>query len=342
LLQSVVAFAFVLSFAVTFGCTRYFTALLGRMGIAGVDGHKPHKPHVPEMGGTAILLGYSVALPSAALIYLHYAPGFDLTPVAAALGVFLIAGAIGVVDDLRKLSHRVKPLLLLAAAAPLVLLRTGVAEVRLPFLTVDFAGVMGHDLSLLYWLVVVPLGVTGAANVTNMLAGFNGLMSGLGVVSCATLAVISVYLGQPAAALVFAAMAGAQLAFLYFNRYPARVFPGDAGTLSLGALVAAGLVIGNIEFLGVVVLLPQIVNASMSLLSVGRFFEEKQFREEKMSALNVTSDGLISFTRLEKPITLCKILLYNRPQREYALVFKVIILSVISALLALWLAVAWG
>jgi UDP-N-acetylglucosamine--dolichyl-phosphate N-acetylglucosaminephosphotransferase len=326
---------FVTSFIFVFAATPVAISRLKSRGITGKDGHKPNKPEVPEMGGVSILLGYSVAVILCASVLIGSNLGVNPTLVVAALGAFLIAGAVGVIDDLYKLSHRVKPVLLLLAALPIILLNASKPEVTLPFLTIDFTNVGGYDVSPLFWLMIVPLGITGAGNVVNMLAGFNGLMSGLGVISCSALALISLVLGRLEAAFIFTGMAGAQMAFLHFNKYPAKVFPGDVGTLSLGALIAAGLIIGKIEFIGVLVLLPHIVNASMSLLSVGGFFEEKQFRKEKMSALQISPEGLISFTKLEKPLTLCKLLLYRQPQSESTLVLKVCALSLISSSVAI-------
>ncbi|MFH1721829.1 MAG: hypothetical protein ABH950_04400, partial [Candidatus Altiarchaeota archaeon] len=181
----------------------------------------------------------------------------------------------------------------------------------------------------------VPVGVTGASNVVNMLAGFNGLMSGLGIISCLSLTLVSLSLGQYTSAYLLLTMVGAQAAFHLFNRYPAKVFPGDTGTLSLGALITAAIVVGNIEFWGVLFLGVHILNATMSLGSVGRFFEEKTFRKEKFSALHIWEDGRISFDVLEKPITLCKTFLYKRPQMEYELTGRVCTLHALISVIFL-------
>ncbi|MFC2162150.1 hypothetical protein ACFLRF_00580 [Candidatus Altiarchaeota archaeon] len=327
--------AFLVAFAVTFVCTRILIKKLAKAGICGMDGHKLSGPMVPEMGGTAILIGYTLAITVGFAFGVYHGIPLDGTALAACLGAFLIAGYVGAVDDIKKLHHRKKPVYLLAAALPLILLQAGVAEVKLPFFTLDLTNIFGLNLAILYWLIIIPLGITGSGNLVNMLAGFNGLMSGLAIISCLTMALFAGWIGNPTAVLIFTAMVGAQLAFLHFNKYPARIFPGDVGTLSFGAMYTAGIVIGNMEVVGLLAFLVYFGNASISLLSVGRFFEEKQFRKEKMSALVLGQDGTIMFNRLEKPITLCKTLLYNRPQTEATLVFKVLLLSIISSLIAL-------
>ncbi len=326
------ALAFGISFCITFIFTHFLIPYLLSKNISGIDGHKPDKPKIPEMGGISIVVGYTLGI----LAVLSIGENFDPTMVFAGLLVFIFASVIGFSDDLWKLSHKIKPVLLLAAAAPLVILGAGKPEIVIGPYTVDFS-----FFPALYWLIIVPLGVTGAANVTNMLAGFNGLMSGLGIVSCGFMTVIALYLGQTEAAILLSTMVGAQLAFLHFSKFPARIFPGDTGTLGLGALMASAMIIGNFELLGLICLVPLIFNASISLLSVGGFFEEKQFRKEKLSAFRLTDDGLLSYVKLEKPITLSKILLYNKPQKEYVLVFKLILLSIIANLIALGLAWVW-
>lgn len=333
----IVFLTLILGFVFTYTITQPLIRTLKGKRIVGVDGHKPDKPEVPEMGGLSILIGVTFAVILSFAVVAWTSGSFDLRLVAAVMSVFMGAGLIGAVDDLKKLNHHVKPLLLLLSATPMILLSAGVPEIDFSLFTLDFTDILGLNLVWAYWLVVVPLGVTGAANVVNMMAGFNGLMSSQAAVSSAAMAGISLIAGHTELALLFSAMVGAQLAFLRFNWNPARIFPGDVGTLSYGAFFAAAIIAGNMEFAGFIVLAPLLLNGSMSLLSVGSFFEEKQFRKEKLSALRVGDDGLISFTRLQKPITVCKLFLYNRPQTEPALVIKVTSLSIISSILALLL-----
>jgi UDP-N-acetylglucosamine--dolichyl-phosphate N-acetylglucosaminephosphotransferase len=334
-LLEVLVFAFLAAFSATFLTTLHVIKVMRQKSIVGADGHKHDKPEIPEMGGMAIFQTYPIVLIITGILYMISYPTFNFLNIIAALAVFEVSAIIGVVDDLYKLSHKIKPVLLMLSALPLIIWRTGSPIIRLPFMTLDFTNMFGLDLSLVFWLLIVPLGITGSANVCNMLAGFNGLSSGLAFIGSVTLAIAAYYTGQSSVAMIFAAMAGAQIAFWWFNRYPAKIFPGDTGTLGFGALLAAGIIIGNMEFIGILVLLPQLFNATISLLSVGHFFEEKQFRKEKLSAFKIEKDGRIWFTRLEKPITLCKMLLYKRPQSENMLVFKVYVLGILSSIGAL-------
>jgi UDP-N-acetylglucosamine--dolichyl-phosphate N-acetylglucosaminephosphotransferase len=112
------------------------------------------------------------------------------------------------------------------------------------------------DFWIFYPLLLVPVGVTVAANATNMLAGYNGLELGLGILEMSALSVIAAFLGQTTSLIILLSGLGALLGLLYFNWYPARTFVGDVGTLSIGAIVATAVIIGGYEVAGVIVFIP--------------------------------------------------------------------------------------
>ena len=93
------------------------------------------------------------------------------------------------------------------------------------------------DLGWWYWPLAV-LAIVGTANALNLTDGSDGLAGGLAVV--AILAVALLIPGAPAGERAVAmTLVGGLLAFLAFNRFPARVFMGDAGSLGLGYALAA-------------------------------------------------------------------------------------------------------
>jgi len=142
---------------------------LGRAGIVGRDVHKPGQPKT-EMGGVAIVAGFGAGMLLAIAMETFWPNllSVDLTVLLAVLCTVLLTTLIGVADDLIGIRQWLKALLPLIAALPLVAVRVGVSTMRIPFIgRVDFGP--------FYALVLVPLGVTGAANAVNMLAGFNGL-----------------------------------------------------------------------------------------------------------------------------------------------------------------------
>ncbi|MDQ6744036.1 MAG: phospho-N-acetylmuramoyl-pentapeptide-transferase [Candidatus Dormibacteraeota bacterium] len=144
----------------------------------------------------------------------------------------LLFGGLGLLDDLRKLRvgaagipARVKfPLQVLLAIPVAVLAHT--PQHFLP-----------EQLGWLYWPLALGA-LVGAANAVNLTDGLDGLAGGLAVIAllAATLWLPGAGAGEKAVAM---ALVGGLLAFLLYNRYPARVFMGDTGALGLGAALAA-------------------------------------------------------------------------------------------------------
>ena len=171
--------------------------------------------------------------------YWHLAIG-GWEPLFAAVASVLVVFIIGMADDLFEIPWKDKALLPIIGSIPLVVIAAGNPTMAFPII-----GVV--DFGLFYYLVLVPLGVTGAANAMNMIAGYNGSEAGLGILIMLSLAVIAAASGAILPLALLLAMVGALAGFLYFNWYPAKIFMGDAGTLQMGAAIAAAAIIGNME-----------------------------------------------------------------------------------------------
>ncbi|MDW8031889.1 MAG: hypothetical protein RMJ29_08790, partial [Candidatus Bipolaricaulota bacterium] len=122
---------------------------------------------------------------------------------------------IGLMDDLLGIHQGWKAVIPALAAIPLIVLEVGQKTMIVPIIgAVNFG--------IFYPLVLVPLGVTGAANAFNMLAGFNGLETGMGTVAVTVLAIIAAHLGEVTSLVLLLAALGALLVTLYFNWYPSK------------------------------------------------------------------------------------------------------------------------
>lgn len=244
---------------VTFGVSLFAAFLsasvlitrLKRVGITGQDVHKPGQLRVAEMGGLAIVVGFGAGLLLAAAMvsFFHVFPSVNLIVLLAALSTVLLAGLIGFIDDLLGMKQGVKALLPVLAAVPLMAVRAGHTWMAIPLI-----GLI--DLWIFYPLMVIPVGVTVATNATNMLAGFNGLEVGLGIVAMGSLSIIAAYLGEVTSLVLLLSGLGALLGILYFNWYPAKAFVGDVGALSIGAIIATAVIIGSFEVAGLILLIP--------------------------------------------------------------------------------------
>ncbi|MCS7240837.1 MAG: hypothetical protein NZ651_06305 [Candidatus Bipolaricaulota bacterium] len=246
---------FVAALFVSVLATGVLIPKLRRAGIVGKDLHKPGQPEVPEMGGLALLAGFTTGVLLALALEAFIPPVLpvDFVALLAVLATVLLTGLVGILDDLLDLRQGLKAFLPVIAALPLVAVRAGHAT-----LTVPFVGPV--NFGIFYPLFLVPLGVTGAANAVNMLAGFNGAELGMGVMAMAGLAAVAWKVGSATALVILFAGLGAALGVLLFNWYPARIFVGDVGTLSLGAILAASCIVGNFEFAGIVVIAPYVAD----------------------------------------------------------------------------------
>lgn len=238
----------VTAFLITLFLIPILIRKLPKAGLVGKDVNKATQPSIPEMGGIAIVAGLVLG------VLIAIATFQEIAPLAfTALITILMVALIGMFDDVVGISHRSKVILPLIAAIPLVLL-----TIQFPYITLPFIGQI--YLAIAYPLLLVPIAVTAVSNLTNMLAGFNGLEAGMGIVACATLGVAGLMEGSIVSAILMFTLTAALTGFIIFNRYPARIFIGDIGTLVIGATIACAIIIGKYEFVGVVVMLPYLTD----------------------------------------------------------------------------------
>lgn len=244
-----------LSAVVSAALCAAFIPLLRRSGMLCEDHNKKIRRTVPQMGGLAVILGFcgGVLLCISFDAFLDMPIELDSTALLAATSTVLMIGFIGLIDDLLGMPQIVKAVTPSLAALPLIAVRSGVSVMSIPFLgPVDFG--------VLYILLFVPLGVTGAANAINILAGFDGLEAGMGLIAFASLSVIAWHLEAWAALALLLAGLGSIVGFLFFNWYPARLFLGDIGALTIGSIIAAATIIGNFEIAGILVIIPHAID----------------------------------------------------------------------------------
>jgi UDP-N-acetylglucosamine--dolichyl-phosphate N-acetylglucosaminephosphotransferase len=243
-----------LALLITFILAKSLIPRLKAAGMIGRDENKKSAPEIPEMGGIAIVAGLSAGLLLAIFFQSFLALQFNLIFVLAALLTIIFAAFIGLTDDLLDLPQWLKAGLPLFAAIPLVAVKAAGSTV----LGIPFVGPV--DFGIIYILVLIPLGVAVPMNLTNMLAGFNGMESGMGIMMFAAMALIAAANGSVEMGLIAFSMLGALLAFSYFNFYPARVFPGDVGTLTIGAALGSMVIIGNLESAGAILVVPYVID----------------------------------------------------------------------------------
>jgi UDP-N-acetylglucosamine--dolichyl-phosphate N-acetylglucosaminephosphotransferase len=308
------------TFITTFLATPVVGRLLKSRGIVGKDVHKASKTEIPEMCGLAILLALTIGVLLTFILF----PGADRTAMAF-IGTVLIAGAIGFRDDLRPLGPKMKPLLTALACLPILLLQTYDPNPIVPM--------VGPVRLTIVYPLLIPIAMAVTSNTMNMMDVLNGAMPGtVGVISV-TLTVVLLAAGRVEIAALSITLLGAMLAFYYFNRFPAKVFDGDTGSLAVGAALGALAILGRIETIVIVALIPHIMNAFSGLASVGRLYERREIRQRPT---RLREDGRMEASSDKNaPITLTRLILTTGPLGEKAIVNRMIVLTVISSILAL-------
>ncbi|UCD92828.1 MAG: hypothetical protein JSV43_02610 [Methanobacteriota archaeon] len=272
------------SFVTTFLMVPWLIRNLKNTSAVGRDLNKPDRPRIPEMGGLAVVIGFYVGVTALTIsVYLLVnggngnlfsswqrvisSPIFVLS-LLAVLGV----AVVGIMDDLFNLRQRVKAVLPFLFALPL-----GSAMVSL-----GNTSLLGVNLGV-WMLLAAPFGITAAANASNMLEGFNGLGAGLGIIATTTMIIVSFILNATEGLFLLFPLLGALIAFLWFNRYPARIFPGDSMTLFVGATIACAAIISNLKTLGAILFIPMIIE--FFLKARGHFTGENYGRIQKDGTL---------------------------------------------------------
>ncbi|MBT4191970.1 MAG: glycosyl transferase family 4 [Candidatus Diapherotrites archaeon] len=262
-LISVYATILLVSFITVYILIPKLIPILRESGFVGKDMNKDKKTTVAELGGIPIFLGFIFGAIFAIFLSTYLGFNLDLLPFLAGILTIILIGFIGTIDDLigwkkgiRQWQHALFPV---AAALPLMAVRVSNPPMSLPFIGLlpeTFILPFGIAISfgVIYSLILVPIGVTGASNATNMLAGLNGLEAGLAALIIGTLAIIALFTGKIEALIIALAMIGALIAFLKYNWMPAKIFGGDGLTLMSGASIAVIAILGDMEKIGVILL----------------------------------------------------------------------------------------
>jgi UDP-N-acetylglucosamine--dolichyl-phosphate N-acetylglucosaminephosphotransferase len=288
----------IISFVFTLFFVPKWMKVAKAFGLAGKDMNKFDKPEVAEAGGIVVIFGLLAGILSYTFLETFFLrSGVETALIFAALLTVLLAGFLGFIDDVlgwkKGLKRWQKPLLTIPMTIPLVVINAGESVMSVPlFGPVDFG--------VIYPLIIIPLGIMCAANGFNMLAGFNGLEAGMGSIALGTLGTIGLLKGELwLAAIAFSAVASL-LAFLIFNWNPAKIFPGDSLTYGIGALIAVIAILGNMEKIGLILFIPFIIDALLSLWPEFRGHKKVEAfgRVNRDNSLEMPYDKILSFEHL--------------------------------------------
>ncbi|MCY0868327.1 MAG: glycosyl transferase family 4 [Desulfurococcus sp.] len=310
---------------------KWWISTGSKLGFTGRDMNKPGDVRVVEAGGIWVILGavFGILTYVAVETYTEDYNGFYT--YFAISQVLLLAGLLGLMDDMlgwkKGLRKITRVMLTIPISLPIVVIREGHSTMEIPL--------MGAvDLGVLYPLLVVPLGVMGASNAFNMIAGYNGLEGLQALLITLLTLVFAIKKGITVVVPLLLVMAASILFFLYYNWYPAKVFPGNTFTYGFGAFYASLVIYGNFEKFGLAMFTLYFIELALFLRGLRDHVYKENFGIPRPSGcLDPPYSRVYSLTHL----ALIVVKKVKGCAREVDVVFFIALLQLAVGLLALTL-----
>ncbi|MGE0389195.1 MAG: glycosyltransferase 4 family protein [Candidatus Nitrosocosmicus sp.] len=309
--------ASIIAFLINLAIMPRFIIFLKLKGKVVNDNHKPNKPKVPRPAGPILLLSILIG----ELIL------FFITGNIEIIGILLtttIAFIIGIIDDFKVMPGWFKPGALILASIPLIFFHIYDNE-----LNVIFGSVYIPILYIPLILISIPL----AGNTVNSIDVFNGVATGFLIISMFPVIISTFLFGDLEILMLELPFLAALLGFYFFHKYPSKIFPGDSGTLVMGAMYGALAIASKSEIIAIIALLPAIMNSFLFLSSVKKIVEH---REVKSRPTILNEDFTLQASKEKNaPITLVRLILLDGKLSEKEIVIKIYKLAIFSTSLAI-------
>jgi len=315
----------IIAFFSVYITTPFLIRALEKRNLTVKDYNRVGGAMVPRPGGPTILIGI---LSSELTLYVF----FPQVEILAILITTSLAFVIGIIDDKKVLGGWFKPVALVVAAIPIILLGAYDSELAFPL----FGSVRIPALYLALIVIIIP--ITG--NTINSIDVLNGVASGFMTIASFALTVSLFIIQNYEIAIASIPLGLVSLAFYKYHKFPSKIFPGDSGALTLGAMYGAIAIVGHVEIIAAVALLPAVINSFFFLSSVKRIVEH---REIKSNPVTHTEDfKLMATTDKDAPVTLVRMILAVGPMTEKQVGFVIFRLALFSASLAVVTAILMG
>jgi UDP-GlcNAc:undecaprenyl-phosphate GlcNAc-1-phosphate transferase len=226
-------------------CTRWHIVSLPKR-------HHIHRHPIPRLGGVGIFLAFLLV----SLFFFRPVNEYEKHVYIGLIAASVLTVIVMAYDDIRGLAPLprliIQTVVALIAIFPAGYHGTLIQVLHNPLLTSGQGQV-----PLALWLAIpfTWFWIVGMMNTINWIDGVDGLAGGVVTITALVMAAISWLLGQPAAALLCAALAGATLGFLPLNWHPARLFMGDSGAMFLGLALAVLANVGGAKLATMLLLL---------------------------------------------------------------------------------------
>jgi len=305
--------------------TPFLIRALEKRNLVVKDYNRVGGAMIPRPGGPSIIIGI---LASEITLYAF----FPAIEIVAILVTTSLAFIVGMIDDRKTLGGWFKPVALAVSAIPIILLGAYDSNLAFPL----FGAVKIPVLYLVIIIFMIP--ITG--NTINSIDVLNGVASGFITIASFTLTISLFVMQNYEIAIASLPLGLVSLAFYKYHKFPSRIFLGDSGALTLGAMYGVIAIVGQVEVIAAVALLPAVINSFLFLSSVKRVIEHRQI---KLNPVTHTDDfKLMATTDRDAPVTLVRLILAGGPMTEKQIGFVIFRLALFSAALAIITAFMMG
>jgi len=313
-----------IAFFSIYAFTPVLIKFLEKRNLTVKDVNKIGDVMIPRPGGISIMIGI---VTSEIILYLF----FPISEILAIIITSVLGFSVGIIDDKKTMGGWFKPLALAFCAAPILLLGAYDSNLNFPL----FGSVQIPSLYLA--LVVFMIPITG--NTLNSIDVLNGIASGVTTIASFALAISLFILQNYEIGVACLCLAFASLAFYKYHKFPSRIFPGDSGSVMFGATYGVIAIVGGVEVIAAIAILPAIINSFLFLSSVKKIVEH---REIKNPTSHTDDFKLKSTDDNHAPITLVRLLVAKKPLSEKQICNEILKLAVFSGVLAIITAFMMG
>ena len=307
-----------IAFVTVYALTPLLIKSLTKRNLVVKDYNRVGGAMLPRPGGPSILAGI---LASELTLYAFF-PSVEILTIMI---ITSLAFLVGLADDRRVLGGWFKPLALAGCAIPIILLGAYVPHLGFPL----FGSVNIPELYLVLIIFIIP--ITG--NTINSIDVLNGVASGFMTIASFALTISLFIVHNYDIALASLPLGFVSLAFYKYHKFPSKIFPGDSGALTLGSMYGVIAVVGHVEIIAAIALLPAVINSFLFLSSVKRVIEHRQIKANPV--VHTEDFKLMASTEKEAPITLVRLILAHGPMTEKEIGFTIFRLALFSAALAI-------
>lgn len=310
--------ACVVGFVVVYAMTPFLIKFLQKRNMSVKDYNKKELTMVARPGGPSIILG----IIASELILYVLIPNLS---ILAVLITSIISFFVGFIDDRKVMGGWFKPIGLVFASLPIIILGTHEGSLLFPL----FGEV---KIPLLYiGIIAIIIPITG--NTINSIDVLNGVASGFMTIAGFTLSISLFIIQNYEIAIASLPLGFISLAFYKYHKIPSKIFPGDSGALALGGMYGALAITGGVEIVAAVALLPAVINSFLFLSSMKRIVEHRQI---KAKPVEHTDDFKLKSTNEKNaPITLVRLILASGPLSEKQIGYVIFRLAIFSSALAI-------